>query len=269
VVLVLAALIGGCDKRSDTTSSSQEATPAVEPAIEKEITLDLGGGVMMEFGLVPAGSFIMGDAEGGPAEKPVHKVTITKPFYLGKYEVTQEQWGAVMGKNPSRLKGPKNPVTNVNWNDAQDFLSKLTEKLGNGAAKFHLPTEAQWEYACRAGTTTQYSFGDDAASLGDYAWSRENSDRITHPVGEKKPNAWGLYDMHGNVLEWCADWFGGDYYRRSPSTDPTGPASGSWRVVRGGAYYGTSPTNSRCSSRLAAPSGGGNIGFRVARTLTP
>jgi formylglycine-generating enzyme required for sulfatase activity len=200
----------------------------------KELAVDLGGGVKMEMVLVPAGSFMMGSDER-TCDKPVHKATITKPFYLGKYEVTQEQWEAVMGSNPSGFKGPKNPVETVSWDDCQVFLVKLNAKTGGQGGKFVLPTEAQWEYACRAGSTTQYCFGDDEARLRDHAWYRANSESKTHPVGKKKPNAWGLYDMHGNVWEWCQDWYGA--YGAEAVTDPSGPATGSTRVFRGGNWF--------------------------------
>ncbi len=202
----------------------------------KELTADLGGGVKMELVLIPAGEFKMGSPDSdkytNADEKPQHRIRITKPFYMGKFLVTQEQWEAVMGDNPSRFKGPKNPVEQVRWDDCQKFLKKLNEKVGGG--RFSLPTEAQWEYACRAGSTTRYCFGDAESGLGDYAWYDKNSDIKTHPVGEKKPNAWGLYDMHGNVWEWCQDWYDGGYYATSPADDPTGPATGSARVIRGG-----------------------------------
>jgi formylglycine-generating enzyme required for sulfatase activity len=236
----------------------------------KELTVDLGGGVKMEFVLIPAGSFLMGDEKGLDWEKPVHKVTITKPFYLGKYEVTQEQWQAVMGNNPSYFKGPKNPVEMVSWYGCHAFRAKLNEKFSSGGVKFGLPTEAQWEYACRAGTTTRYSFGDDPAKLDDYAWWSENAKDTTHPVGQKKPNAWGLCDMHGNVWERCVDWFGEDYYAKSPAEDPVGPDSGASRVLRGGSWYDGGPDGFRCAYRYDYdPDYRANGGFRVARTLTP
>ena len=169
----------------------------------KELTVDLGKGIKLEMVLIPAGEFLMGspdsDKEAYPFEKPQHRVRITKPFYLGKYLVTQEQWEAVMGNNPSRFKGPKNPVEQVSWEDCQKFLGKLNAKVGSGAGKFQLPSEAQWEFACRAGSKMRYCFGDDEKQLGEYAWYDANSGDKTHPVGEKKPNAWGLYDMHGKA----------------------------------------------------------------------
>ena len=193
----------------------------------------------MEFKLTPAGKFIMGEGD------QAHEVTLTKPFKMGVHEVTQTQYERLMGVNPSHFKGAENPVENVSWDDAVEFCRKLSQLPAEKAAGnvYRLPTEAEWEYACRAGTTTKFSFGDDDSEgrwfwyleLGDYAWYRENSDNKTHPVGSKQPNAWGLYDMHGNVWEWCQDWHGDD-----PSgavTDPAGPASGSFRVIRGGSWY--------------------------------
>jgi formylglycine-generating enzyme required for sulfatase activity len=242
--------------------------------VPRDLTVDLDGGVNMEFVLIPAGSFMMGDEKGDSGEKPVHKVTITKPFYFGKYEVTQEQWQAVMGSNPSYFKGPKNPVEKVSWEDCQKFVAKLDEKSRSGGAKFGLPTEAQWEYACRAGTTTSYSFGDDPKNIGDYAWSGGKSARKTHPVGQKKPNPWGLYDMHGNVWEWCADRAALWYYDHSPANDPVGPSFGDSRVLRGGSYDDPRPDLFRCayranSSRFIALRHVDCVGCRVARTLAP
>ena len=141
-----------------------------------------------------------------------------------------------MANNPSAFRGRRNPVEQVSWNDCQEFLSRLNAKLGTERGRFELPTEAQWEYACRAGSSHRFSFGDDEMRLGEYAWFLENSARSTHPVWEKKPNAWGLYDMHGNVFEWCADWYDRDYYAVSPPVDPKGPPTGSLRVNRGGRW---------------------------------
>jgi len=269
LVLGLAVLTGGCGKGPDTT-----LTP-YPPGIDREISIDLGGNAKLEMVLIPAGEFVMGSPENemyrDSDEGPVHRVRITRAFYLGKYEVTQEQWEAVMGYNACWHRGPKNPVDNVSWDDAEDFLSKLNEKLGKGGLKFRLPTEAQWEYACRAGTTTQYSFGNDEDSLGDYAWFFLTSGGWTQPVGEQEPNAWGLYDMHGNTWEWCADWWGAGYYKQSPPTDPTGPALGKSRVLRGGSFGMDGWGDCRCASRYDFPPTDRRInhGFRVAGTLAP
>ncbi len=262
------------------------AKPASPP--DKEISPGLGGGVTMQFVLIPAGEFMMGSHDspqevmqefGLPEpfveylknEHPQHRVRITKPFYLGKFEVTQEQWQAIMGTNPSFRKGAKHPVESVSWNDCQAFLRKLNEKLGKSGVTFGLPTEARWEYACRAGTSTRFSFGSDRKDLGEYAWYARTSGMKSHPVGEKKPNAWGLYDMHGNVEEWCADWYDTDYYGRSPESDPGGPADGISRVLRGGSFYGGTPDYFRCADRYHDHPGFHyyRYGFRVAGNLSP
>ena len=231
-VLVFAA---ACGARADTRPSSKE-----EAKPPKELSLDLRGGINLELVFVPAGDFLMGkpdsDKDALGSEKPQHRVRITKPFYLGKYLVTQEQWQAVMGENPSKFKGPKNPVEQVSWDDCQRFVKKLGANITRPEGHFALPTEAQWEYACRAGSTTQYCFGDDESQLGDYAFYKKNSDGKSHPVGQKKPNAWDLYDMHGNVWEWCEDWYNNRYYSKSPTDDPVGPSAGSIRVIRGGSW---------------------------------
>jgi len=206
----------------------------------------------MHLVFIPAGEFMMGSPDnekdrgfrGDGREGPVHKVRLTKPFYLGKYEVAQAQWASVTDSNPSHLKGDRNPVEMVNWLDCQDFIKNLNSSLalplgegrGEGASRFALPTEAQWEYACRSGTQTRFCFGDDLdyRELADHAWFNANSGGRTHPVGEKKPNAWGLYDISGNVWEWCKDWYG--TYSKEPVADPSGPAGGERRANRGGAW---------------------------------
>ena len=195
------------------------------PVLPKEMWLTQP---RIEFVLIPAGEFMMGSQVwyGRSKEKPVHKVRLTKPFYLSKYEVTQGQYEGIVGRNPSRFKGANNPVERVSWEDCQGFV----KKLGPG---FRLPTEAEWEYACRAGSTTRYCCGSDSSALSDYAWYSKAGGK-THPVGQKKPNAWGLYDMHGNVFEWCQDRWG--KYPTGSVTDPTGPTGGYCRAFRGGGW---------------------------------
>jgi formylglycine-generating enzyme required for sulfatase activity len=228
------------------------------PKAGEVFTLSVGSGVTMELVLIRPGTFTMGSDACSNATP--HKVTITKPFYLGKFEVTQEQWQAVTGSNPSNFKGTKQPVESVSWEDCRIFLRELQTKLPG--QKFRLPTEAEWEYACRAGSTTTYCYGDDDIRLGGYAWYDQNSDNTAHPVGEKKPNAWGLHDMHGNVREWCADWYGD--YPNGEATDPTGPGSGSIRVLRGGPWNGV-PGTCRSANRLRESPGRRftNVGFRL------
>jgi formylglycine-generating enzyme required for sulfatase activity len=188
----------------------------------------------MEFVMIPAGTFMMGadknNENASEEELPRHQVTISKPFFLGVHEVTQRQWEQVMGNNPSKFKGKDNPVDTVSWEDAQDFIRRLNQKEGHSL--YRLPTEAEWEYATRAGSTSTYFFGNDESQLEDYAWYNEISGRTTKPVGQKRPNPWGLYDMIGNVQEWTGDWYDKSYYANSPSSDPTGPISGPFRVSR-------------------------------------
>jgi formylglycine-generating enzyme required for sulfatase activity len=202
----------------------------------------------MKLVLIPKGKFTMGTPareEYRRDDETQHRVTISKDYYLGVYEVTQAQYQKVMGKNPSHFQGAivgnENawlPVENVSWDEAIEFCMKLSDLPEEKAAGrvYRLPTEAEWEYACRAGSKSAYSFGESSKSLGDYAWFIENSKRQTHPVGEKKANAWGLYDMHGNVWEWCSDWYGD--YPKGALSDPAGIREGSRRVLRGGCWDG-------------------------------
>ena len=203
----------------------------------KALTLDLGSGVQMEAFLIRVGVFRMGsDKSEFEDERPVHEVAITEPFYIGRCPVTQDQWQALMGYNPSCFQGPKHPVDGVSWEEAQVFCLRLGERTGKTV---RLPTEAEWEFACRAGGTTEYCFGDGGDGLAEYAWYEVNSSRTTHPVGEKKPNAWGLCDMYGNVWEWCLDWYDPGYYADGPRVDPHGPPKSplSAHVLRGGAWH--------------------------------
>ncbi len=273
-------------------TTTDNARMAALPGPKKDIVIDLGDGVTMELVLIQPGSFTMGDA----IEKPMHKVTLSKPFYMGKYEVTQAQWEQIMGNNPGDFKGPKKPVDKVSWIECQEFLAKLNAKLGGAVigGAFRLPTEAEWEYACRAGTTTKFYTGDNDTDLEKASWYGGNSgtqtnemrmamvagrgrDRFsghtgaqTHEVGGKAPNTWGLYDMHGNVGEWCQDWDGD--YSPDPVTDPTGPASGKARIIRGGSanQYDIADNCRSAKRNQWFPHERGRFwGFRVAKTVNP
>ncbi len=193
-----------------------------------------GGERLFEFVAIEPGDFRMGCSSNfddcGDDERPTHRVTLASAFEIGKYEVTQAQWTAVMGTNPSNFRGPTLPVENVSWNRAQEFIARLNRAAG--PYLYRLPTEAEWEYAARAGVTDQLS-GD----LNDIAWNGANAAERTHEVGTKQPNAWGLHDMIGNVWEWCTDRYAADYYGKSPVSDPRGPAEGEFRVMRGGSWY--------------------------------
>ncbi len=229
----------------------------------KEVKEDLGHGVSLEMVLIPAGTFMMGSpaSEAGRiTNETSHKVTLTKGFNLGIYTVTQEQWESVMGKNPSDTKGAKLPVTNVSWEDCQEFIKKLNAKPNGG---YRLPTEAEWEYACRAGTTTAYSFGDKITPKD----ANYKDSKIGKPieVGSYEPNAFGLYDMHGNVWEWCEDWYAD--YPAGSVTDPKGPATGEDRVLRGGSFDNfVSIARSSYRSYGSPTSRSYFNGFRLART---
>jgi len=252
--------------KTTTTISPNSLNSVGDPqrptASANEFTVNLANGVKVQMVSLPGGEFTMG-GDRYYDEKPRHQVRVS-PFAIGKYEVTQAQWKAVMGgDNPSPFKGDDLPVENVSWNDVQEFL----KKVGNG---FRLPTEAEWEYAARAGSTTAYSFGDSESQLGDYAWFSSNSDSKTHVVGGKKSNPFGLFDMHGNVWEWCSDWYGKDYYaecqRQGVVTDPGGPGTGSLRVIRGGGWINDAV---RCRSAYRYDVAPGDryvyLGFRLVR----
>jgi formylglycine-generating enzyme required for sulfatase activity/tRNA A-37 threonylcarbamoyl transferase component Bud32 len=235
--------------------AKQKAEPFLKiPPLKNSIGLELK--------LLPAGVFTMGSSE---RDETPHQIILTRPFYLGVYEVTQEQYQRVMGKNPSEYNGARHPVEQVSWEEAAEFCRKLSALPEEEAAGrvYRLPTEAEWEYACRAGSTTEFCFGDNDAQLGDHAWFRLNSVSGTHPVGEKKPNGWGLYDMHGNVWEWCNDWYGD--YPKVMASDPVGPRGGSFRVERGGSW-GSEAANCRSADRIRGDPlrRDSDRGFRVA-----
>jgi sulfatase modifying factor 1 len=234
-----------------------------------------------DMALIQGGKFMMG--EGSEPDAAPHEVSVSS-FYIDKNLVTQEQFQKVMGSNPSRWKGDKNPVEQVRWSDAVTYCNKRSEQEGvqpcydlktwqcnfeaNG---YRLPTEAEWEYACRAGTSTAYHFGADASKIGDYAWYEKNAGGKPRPVGQKKPNAWDLYDMSGNVWQWCNDFYKVDYYAESPKQDPRGPKEGPNKVVRGGAWR-FSADNCRAGYRYNESPGYADVcfgydiyGFRCVR----
>jgi formylglycine-generating enzyme required for sulfatase activity len=217
-----------------------EPKPSVPPVrSESKAGEAVTNSIGMKLVWILPGTFQMGGNDVFGAEKPIHTVKISKGFYMGVHEVTQGQYQLVMGTNPSKFKGSNLPVEQVTWNDAVEFCKKLSQKEGK---TYRLPTEAEWEYACRAGTTTKYSFGDSESHVGEYAWYGwgGNSNSKTHPVGTKKPNAWGLYDMHGNVFEWCQDWYASDWYSKGPAENPLNEGYGDrkYRVLRGGSWNG-------------------------------
>ncbi|HJN89898.1 MAG TPA: formylglycine-generating enzyme family protein, partial [Verrucomicrobiota bacterium] len=245
--------------------------------VSKDLSLDLGKGVSMKLVLIPAGKFKMGNHDTPPEtikkvggkeehlsdEYPAHEVTISKPFYMGTYELTQAQWKAVMGTEPWMTKTalgyaraqprPGNiddyPAVWMSSYDAIEFCRKLSKKTGRTVS---LPTEAQWEYACRAGSTTTFSFGDELSKLIDHGWygglATGQKEDYAHRIGQRKPNAWGLYDMHGNVWEFCSDWYDKDFYSRSPSVDPENTTETDLRCLRSGSFHSV-PAVSRSAQR--------------------
>jgi uncharacterized protein (TIGR03437 family) len=242
---------------ADSRTAPLTVTPLTGP-----VPTDLGGGVKMEFVSIPAGEFMMGcslgDTECSADESPVHLVRITKPFEMGKYEVTQGQWQTIIGSNPSKFVGADLPVERVPWSDIQQFLTRLNAR--NDGNSYRLPSEAEWEYAARAGSTDKYA----GSVLAEAAWYADNSSANTHPVGQKKANGWGLYDMLGNVVEWSQDNYAS--YAGGPVSDPTGPSFGFNKLFRGGSWR-YSASYERVSSRMEASTAniGDNIGFRCVR----
>ena len=230
-------------------------------SVAEEFSASLPGGESMEFVWIDPGAFTMGASD---IASPTHEVRISRGFYLARHEITQGQWEAVMEGNPSHYLGADRPVERVSWDDVQEFIARLNAEAGQST--YRLPSEAEWEYACRAGTSTRWSFGDDSSLLGDHAWYQgNNSPDGTKNVGGKQPNPWGLYDMHGNVWEWVQDWYGP--YSDSVQTDPTGPTAGAFRVYRGGDFY-FFPRLLRSAFRYGLPSDAPYVylGARLVRT---
>jgi formylglycine-generating enzyme required for sulfatase activity len=231
--------------------------------VEEFVALTPGKGKFPE-------SFVMGStaADAPAAEKPAHKVTFKRPFRMARYEVTQELYELIMGKNPSRWGGPRNSVEMVSWDEARDFCSKATselrkQKLIADDERVRLPSEAEWEYACRAGTTTKFSFGDKVDDLGDHAWFTGNAKGNDPPVGKKKPNAWDLYDMHGYVWEWCSDTWHPNYENAPTDGSVWDSKEARERVIRGGAWTEQADACRSAFRRGVAPdSRTAAIGFR-------
>jgi len=276
-LLVTAIMVPQSTVAQQEGAAKTQATAGDAKDAPKEILLKVSDKESIKAVLIPAGKFTMGSPEVDKDryydESPQHEVTLTKSFYMGIYEVTQAQFEAVMGKNPSPTKGDANPVEDVSWADSVAFCQKLSQMSGKTV---RLPTEAEWEYACRAGTTTRFSFGDDETQLGDYGWYSENSGHQSRPVGQKKPNPWVLYDMHGNVFEWCSNSRGivEAYRTAQPVTDPQGPdaqakggsgrGGGGMHVLRGGSWVYAAQ---KCRSATRGFAGSGPwyfcFGFRI------
>ncbi|MCA9048380.1 MAG: SUMF1/EgtB/PvdO family nonheme iron enzyme [Planctomycetaceae bacterium] len=263
--------------------SHQTVNPIINGIVDLQLELTgpdiLTNSIGMKLKLIPAGEFLMGSPEseqGRSDDEHQHRVRITQPFYLGVTEVTQGQWTAVMGTEPWKgedyvREGADFPATYVSWEDAVEYCKRLTSREG---VTYRLPTEAEWEYACRGGTTTRFHFGSSETSLGDYAWFDGNAwdvdEKYAHLVRQKRPNGFGLYDMHGNVWEWCQDEYDAEYYKTSSAADPRGPSEssgGSRRVYRGGCWY-DSPQGCRSAHRggYSPSSRHGDLGFRVLRS---
>lgn len=236
----------------------------------------------IEFVRIPAGSFEMGTSDSARAaliaqtvwtrfnecECPAHRVRISHSFWLSKCEITQKQWKTAMGKNPSAFKGDSLPIESVSWNDVQRFITKLNQ---NGHGKYRLPTEAEWEYCCQAGGTNGFAVGIDfdaidRTNVTDYAWCRGNSENKTHPVGTKRPNAWGLHDMQGNVWEWCQDWYQANYYSQGSANNPVNREASAERVFRGGSWFLDWPAlRPACRSGNWPDFKSQYVGFRLVR----
>lgn len=285
-VLGAALLLTACEPKpagsgSTTPPPAPPASPAKEAAAKVAPAPPAATAATTELVAIPAGKFLMGDKD--EVDAPPHEVSVSA-FLMDKHLVTQEQFQKLMGANPSRWKGGQNPVEQLRWSDAVKFCNKRSEaeglkpcydlatlKCDFSADGYRLPTEAEWEYAARAGTTTPYFFGATPAKTGEYAWFDKNAGGKPRPVGQKLPNPWGLYDMAGNVWQWCNDFYEVEYYTKSPKQDPPGPAEGKNKVLRGGAWR-FSADNCRSGYRYNENPGSADVcfgydiyGFRCVR----
>ena len=249
------------EQAAESAAAVSQEVPVVasDPAGSGTATVDLGDGVSIAMVRVEPGTFVMGSPTGERDERPPHRVTISRAFRVSMFEITQAQWSRLMPSNPSPEKGADLPVSNVSWIEGAEFIAKLNERIGG--ARFRLPTEAEWEYACRSGTT-----GDYAGQLDVMAWHEATSGDRVHPIGTRAPNSWGIFDMHGNVWEWCSDFYGP--YSRGESVDPVGPSTGGYRVVRGGAFDEPGE-GCRSPNRNLEPAGkrDSTIGLRIVREM--
>lgn len=251
-ILILAGVLMSCGVTKSTSTSQRKEVRQDGKLVEIEFMLPglAENNTPLTVVYIPAGTFMMGSPDSEPSheenENPVHEVTISKDFFIGKYEVTQAQWLALMDENPSTEQNPNFPVNKVNWEDCQEYIKRLNAY--HQTSGFRLPTEAEFEYACRAGTTTSSFFGENPSEeeMEKYVWFRNNSEGELHAVGQLQPNPWGLYDMMGNIWEWCQDWYGP--YPSETQIDPKGPESGTEKVFRGPSWLGR-PEWVRCADR--------------------
>jgi formylglycine-generating enzyme required for sulfatase activity len=276
-------LLAGCSGGGGNPVLVEPPAKPAQAAGPKKIVTKTG----VEMILIPAGKFVMGNALGEDDEKPAHEVEVSA-FYIDATEVTQADYEALMGRNPARFRGAERPVERVSWHAAMLYCNMRSAREGLkpcydpktqacdlAANGYRLPTEAEWEYACRAGSRTRWSFGDDPAELDKHAWLKANAAKTTHPVRRKAPNAWGLYDVHGNVAEWCLDFYAEGYGNGGPSKDPRGPDRGEERVLRGGSWN-TGDEACRSAARKGETPGLADVcfgyeayGFRCVRRPEP
>ena len=275
---VMFLMAGGC---AENKPAPESAPTAAENA--KTIRTKTG----IDMAMIPAGEFTLGDDRGEDDERPAHRVRLAA-FYMDVCEVTQASFQAILGRNPAKARGPDRPVERGSWFAAVQYCNMRSAREGLKpcydlktlacdftADGYRLPTEAEWEYACRAGTTTRWSFGDDPGGLARHGWFKACSAKTTHPVEQKQPNAWGLYDMHGNVAEWCNDYYAEHYDSAAAVENPRGPATGSERVLRGGSWM-SGEDDCRSSARHSEPPGLADVcfgyeayGFRCVRSASP